>query len=113
MLRKLWDSIQGRLTAASPAPSAVKPPPSESAQGPNPWHAVSIQGGDGGRCEAARSLAGRRFLSSEAPALPLPDCDRPETCRCRYRKHGDRRTSGQALDRNGIPLPHPERREDD
>ena len=112
MFKKLWENIQGRLTTASTARPAGRPTPT-SAQGPSPWHAVSIRGGDCGRCEAAKSLAGLRFLSGEAPALPLPDCDRPDACRCRYQKHSDRRTPGEALDRHGIPLPHPERREDD
>jgi len=113
VFRKFLESVQQRLTKPAPGPSATSSRAPQPAQAPNPWHAVSIQGGEGGRCEAARALAGRRFLSGDAPALPLPDCDRPDTCHCRYRKHGDRRTSGQPLDRNGIPLPHPNRREVD
>jgi hypothetical protein len=33
-----------------------------------------------------------RFLSSEAPALPLAGCD-ARACTCRYRHHEDRRSS--------------------
>jgi len=113
VFRKFLESVQARLTNPAPRPAIAGSRQSEPAQAPNPWHAVSIQGGGGGRCEAAKALAGQRFLSGDAPPLPLPDCDRPDDCRCRYRKHGDRRTSGEPLDRNGIPLPHPNRREDD
>ncbi|MCJ7451409.1 MAG: hypothetical protein MUO39_02905 [Steroidobacteraceae bacterium] len=55
-----------------------------------PWHAVSIAPGPRA-CEAARSLSGQSFLSREAPALPLKDCDRSD-CTCRYEHHDDRRT---------------------
>ena len=113
MIRKFWDSFRGKATTAAQARPAAKRGTPEPVQASNPWHAVSIKGGGTGRCEAAKALAAQRFLSGEAPALPLPDCDRPDTCQCCYRKHGDRRTPGEALDRNGIPLPHPERREDD
>ena len=32
-----------------------------------------------------------RYLSSEAPLLPLDQCDRPDQCECRYRHYEDRR----------------------
>jgi hypothetical protein len=35
-------------------------------------------------------LRGQRFLSREAPQLPLKACDR-EDCTCRYEHHQDRR----------------------
>ena len=53
-------------------------------------HSVSIEA-DLLPCEAAKRLADQRFLSSEAPPLPLPDCDRDQ-CDCRYEHHADRRT---------------------
>ena len=52
-------------------------------------HAVSIVTGPR-CCAAARELRGQRFLSREAPVLPLPACDRGE-CACRYEHHTDRR----------------------
>ena len=41
-------------------------------------------------CRAAEDLAFRRFLVSEMPILPLPDCD-AEYCRCSYVRFDDRR----------------------
>ena len=42
-------------------------------------------------CRAAREMAGKRFLSKDAPRLPLPECDQQE-CNCRYQHYTDRRT---------------------
>jgi hypothetical protein len=42
-------------------------------------------------CEAARNLAERRFLSREAPRLPLSNCVLSEGCSCSYQHHDDRR----------------------
>jgi hypothetical protein len=42
-------------------------------------------------CEAARAIKGNRFLSVEAPLLPLPQCT-AERCHCIYHHHADRRT---------------------
>jgi hypothetical protein len=55
----------------------------------NPWHAVSVVPSEGA-CSKARSLSRVRFLSSDAPPLPLESCD-ARTCRCHYRHHEDRR----------------------
>ena len=52
-------------------------------------HAVSIAPGPR-CCKEARELQGHRFLSREAPMLPLVSCDRTE-CTCRYEHHEDRR----------------------
>lgn len=53
------------------------------------FHAVSIQPGVDA-CSAARALAGQRFLSIDAPQVPLPDCDQSE-CGCWFMHHDDRR----------------------
>lgn len=53
------------------------------------FHAVSIKVGPN-PCEAARNLAGKRFLSGAAPRLPLPDCNNLQ-CKCRFVHHKDRR----------------------
>ncbi len=55
-----------------------------------PWHAVSIVP-RGAACELAVALRERRFLSSEAPQLPLPDCPSANKCQCVYRHYTDRR----------------------
>lgn len=57
-----------------------------------PWHAVSIVRGRF-CCNAARMIGEQRFLDSQAPRLPLPDCSGPETCQCKYKHHDDRRGS--------------------
>jgi hypothetical protein len=54
-------------------------------------------------CEAAREFEGIRFLSSEAPMLPLDRCTQ-STCQCRYVHHDDRRS--QRDRRVQFPNPH-------
>jgi len=44
-----------------------------------------------GACDAARSLANLRLLAADVPTLPLKTCDRPATCKCKYRHFDDRR----------------------
>jgi hypothetical protein len=56
-----------------------------------PYHAVSILTGRC-PCSAALHLSAVRFLSSEAPRLPLENCNAP-VCECRYQHHKDRRSS--------------------
>ena len=56
----------------------------------NPYHAVSIKAGP--NCEkTALQYGQQRYLSREAPTLPLPTCN-PKACTCRYLHHDDRRT---------------------
>lgn len=63
-------------------------PPSKSDNNDD-FHAVAIKY-SGKACDAAKAMTGRRFLSSTAPRLPLPDCDYPD-CRCMFAHHKDRR----------------------
>jgi hypothetical protein len=58
------------------------------------WHAVSVTPG-ANACNAAVSGKNRRWLSREAPMLPLPGCTRPDTCQCTYNHHDDRRAGGR------------------
>ena len=51
------------------------------------YHAVSVKPG-AYACSAANNIAGQRFLASQAPSLPLPECDASE-CDCHF---VDRRT---------------------
>ena len=55
----------------------------------NPFHAVSIEPTQEG-CSAADTIQVQRFLSEDAPGLPLPDCTIAD-CRCKYVHHADRR----------------------
>ena len=54
------------------------------------WHAVEILSPKTA-CPAAQDLKGKRFLSSQAPLFPLPQCTRSEVCACAYKKYQDRR----------------------
>ena len=54
------------------------------------FHAVALKYSENA-CDAAKALTGRRFLSTAAPRLPLPDCDYPG-CDCRFAHFDDRRT---------------------
>ncbi len=55
------------------------------------FHAVGIEpASEGSSCDVALALRGQRFLSGEAPTLPLPDCDAIE-CNCTYGHYDDRR----------------------
>lgn len=66
------------------------------------WHAVSIVA-RGAACEQAMALRDRRFLSKEAPRLPLPGCPFGDRCKCRYRHHADRRVGPRrSVDATGV-----------
>ena len=66
------------------------------------FHAVTIVSGRHA-CTAARTLAGKRFLSSEAPILPLKDCN-SEECECRYEHHEDRRIGPRRARELGVAI---------
>lgn len=55
------------------------------------WKAVVILPGDPA-CAAARELSGKRFLARSAPRLPLAECTNQDSCKCKYRHYGDRRS---------------------
>ena len=55
-----------------------------------PFAAVAIEASIDGCCQAAADIAGKRFLTGEAPLLQLPDCTE-HYCRCRYVRFDDRR----------------------
>jgi hypothetical protein len=57
---------------------------------PSPWHAVSIVTTNAS-CHTARAMRSIRFLSHEAPRLPLPECGAGSSCPCGYRHYDDRR----------------------
>ena len=57
----------------------------------NPWHAVGIVPSLES-CAAAHSASNVRYLSQEAPVLPLAGCTAGK-CTCRYRHFQDRRGS--------------------
>ena len=53
------------------------------------WHAVAIVG-TADACKAAKACKDTRYLSVDAPRLPLAGCD-ASCCDCRYTHFEDRR----------------------
>ena len=111
----MFDSVKG-IFGRRERPVAVPPKvtrPEERVSIVNPFHAASIKAGPR-CCHAAGSMAGMRFLSREAPRLPLPQCD-VAACECRYVHHDDRRgdprrASDGGRVKGGPPFAGPDRR---
>lgn len=79
----------------------------------NPWHAVGILCGKPS-CRAAMAARKIRFLSAEAPQLPLSGCTQSKTCTCKYkhfadRRAGPRRVTESDLYKNALSRPVPAR----
>lgn len=66
-----------------------------------PFHAVAIRCSQNA-CQAAKDSQLERHLSAEAPLLPLPQCDRPEQCQCRYQHFEDRRSGSRRTSEGGL-----------
>jgi hypothetical protein len=64
-----------------------------------PWHAVTIAA-SASACPAAQACKGKRYLSRNAPRLPLAECDSTR-CECKYRHFPDRRGSPRRHDEMG------------
>ncbi|MEE4360528.1 MAG: hypothetical protein V2I63_03280 [Pseudomonadales bacterium] len=69
----------------------------------NLFHGVEIVARGNFGCPQARQLEGRRFLSEEAPLLPLEGCSSPDRCACSYRHFSDRRTDKRRDSDLGLP----------
>jgi hypothetical protein len=54
-------------------------------------------------CQAVRDIAGQRFLTMNAPKLPLDGCD-AETCLCSFKRYDDRRTEFRRLSDVGFDM---------
>ena len=65
------------------------------------WHAVSVKPCSGA-CQASASNRKQRWLSREAPQLPLPGCTRPDSCHCTYQHHEDRRAGGRRAEETDV-----------
>jgi hypothetical protein len=57
----------------------------------NPWHAVAVTTPAGTCCRASLQARKIRYLSSEAPPLPLSGCTQAKQCVCKYKHFPDRR----------------------
>jgi hypothetical protein len=78
------------------APIANEPEPvalTTNKTSTHPYHSVEIIDGSG-ICSSANALKGKRYLSQDAPKLPLPGCLDKE-CNCRYLHHQDRRKDSE------------------
>lgn len=86
---------------------ASSPPPLKRSVGvQNPWHAVSIVAG-ASCCDAAKNLSTTRYLSHQAPRLPLAECTKASDCRCSYLHHEDRRGRPRRAAEAGAAWPEP------
>lgn len=74
---KRWNVLIDNKTPGKPAQKS-------------PWHAVSIVARSSA-CTEALQRRGIRYLSREAPRLPLPACNCGTGCHCVYRHYEDRR----------------------
>ena len=79
-----------------------KPRPTASPKPIMSYHAVTIAVGPRS-CAGAQSLQEKRFLSREAPKLPLASCDLLN-CECRYTHHADRRRGPRRAREMGVAL---------
>ena len=59
-------------------------------KGKQPWHSVVIVT-RANACTGALAARNQRFLSKDAPQLPLKDCPQASTCKCVYKHFLDRR----------------------
>jgi hypothetical protein len=92
MIRKESSLLASILTKRIGARAGISggAPRSQSALKRKGWHAVSIDP-KSLSCAAALELRKTRYLSKDAPALPLKDCSKPAACPCTYKHHEDRR----------------------
>lgn len=56
----------------------------------NPWHAVAVSS-SAACCRASVAARHTRYLSTEAPPLPLAGCTQAGSCTCKYKHYSDRR----------------------
>ena len=66
-----------------------------------PYHAVAIRCGKTS-CQAAQDNQCERYLSAEAPLLPLDQCDLPDQCECHYQHYEDRRAGPRRRSEEGL-----------
>lgn len=95
-------SVFGRAKAlfghAGPEAKPVAAPRKAS----KPYHAVCVVPGERA-CPAVEELRGRRYLSREAPILPLKKCN-AASCSCRYGHFEDRRNGQRRARDFGVSI---------
>ena len=68
------------------------------------FHGVAVRARDENCCSAVKELGGQRFLSEEAPLLPLAECSNPQGCRCVYEHFDERRDNLRRESDVGLPV---------
>lgn len=69
------------------------------------WHAVTIVPSSAA-CFVSQACKRNRYLSADAPRLPLSGCDAGH-CDCKYRHFTDRRTAARRWEERGAPAAAP------
>ena len=82
---ELFARLSGKSTTCTESPTS-QPVTTESQ-----YHGVQVIANPSECCQAAKAIAGQRYLPNEVPMLPLPGCDAAD-CRCTYKRFDDRRT---------------------
>jgi hypothetical protein len=95
------DRAKGMFSRDGPVAAAKAPQP-VAKKAIQAFHAVSIQPGNR-CCHEARALQGQRFLSREAPPLPLKNCN-CGNCTCLYQHHDDRRAGPRRARDMGVAM---------
>lgn len=67
------------------------------------FHAVSVVSRNKIRCPAVALIEKKRFLSVDAPRLPLDGCTNKSSCQCVYKHHEDRRSGPRRAHELGRP----------
>ncbi len=83
-----WLWLRRRAARRAEAPPALQE--RRQLASSSDYHAVAIKSAVYA-CDAAKALEGKRFLATEAPRLPLPECPR-DACECRFQHYDDRRS---------------------
>jgi hypothetical protein len=90
-IKRMFSWFRRRLKVNKMQREGARARPIEHVHVTNPWHAVGISTGVS-CCKASVFLRQTRFLSGEAPPLPLQGCTQPKSCICKYKHFSDRRT---------------------
>jgi hypothetical protein len=102
MAATFLNRARGMLGLPDPSTVTAKPALQPVKKPPTTWHAVSVVPGSR-CCAAAKQLEGQRFLSKDAPVLPLKNCAREE-CTCHYQHHEDRRKGPRRAREMGVAI---------
>ena len=97
MASELFNRARSLFGRAEPEPALTVPKKAVQR-----FHAVTIATGLRA-CAAARQLRDQRFLSRDAPPLPLKDCS-CSNCECRYEHYDDRRKMGRRARDLGVSI---------